>query len=294
MDRNSPKPAETGNSQVYALEVVQEWLRREGGVDKAAVGITALVEVARDALAKSEPCPELDGARLVALWQAEHPDRSESPTPLRASDYRRWWTAREQQIRQVCRDAGCEWLPRLEIRAGGGRSNPTMYSISLDQPSEAETEEPGGETRDWEEATVRYRIDPVKPALWLRLLLGSRPFPIASWRGYVLLATAVINFALIGLIWWAVLVEWMKGRPITTADLSLGAIASLVSWVLWRLTRPIRLLPTNRVVLAHETFLSMGTLHGPDGACLLVRSCKPDGDPSSRAFDENGCSACRR
>ena len=262
MGRNSQKPVETGNSQVCSLEVVQQWLRREGGVGKAATGITALVEMARDAVAKGELPPEKDGATLVDIWRMEHPDPGETATQLRASDYKRWWSAREQQVRQLCQDAGCAWLPQLEVRPGGGRGNPTLYSISLEPLTAEQAEDSTSDEPQGEDGAVRYRIDPAKPALWLRILLGSRPFPVASWRGYVLLGSAAINFMLIGLIWWAVLVEWMKGRPITTADLSLGALAFAVSWALWRLTRPMRLLPTNRVVLAHEAFLSVGTLHG--------------------------------
>lgn len=262
MDRNSPKPAKSGNPQVYSLDVVQEWLRQEGGVGKAATGIAALVDVARRAVPSGEPPPELDGATLADIWRAEHPDRGEAATQLRSSDYRRWWATREQQIRQLCQDAGCEWLPLLEIRLGGGRGNPTMYSISLTPLAPAEADDSASEDPEVDDGTVRYRIDPAKPAFWLRVLLGSRPFPLASWRGYVVIGSAALNFALIGLIWWAVLAVWMKGRPITTADLSLGAIALAVSWALWRITRPIRLLPVNRVVLANEAFLSFSTVHG--------------------------------
>lgn len=262
MDRNSPKPIKSGNPQVYSLEVVQEWLRREGGVGKAATGIAALVEVAKDAAVRGEPPPELDGARLAEIWREEHPDRGEAPAQLRASDYRRWWAAREQQVRQLCQKAECEWLPQLEIRPGGGRSNPTMYSVSSAPLPSIEEEDTSSDDPAEDDGTVRYRIDPAKPALWVRVLLGSRPFPLASWRGYVVIGSAVINFVLIGLIWWVVLAIWMKGRPITTVDLSLGVTAVVVSWALWRVTRPIRLLPANRIVLANEAFLSLGTLHG--------------------------------
>ena len=125
--------------------------------------------------------------------------------------------------------------------------------------SESETRE--GHQGD-EPGVLRYRIDPVRPALWLRLLVGSRPFPINSWRGYVLLGTAVVNFVLIGLIWIGLLASWTPGKPITTADFANVTLALIISFGLWALTGSVRRLPTQRVTLAGPMLLPLNELYG--------------------------------
>lgn len=264
MAANSSKPAKTGNSQVLALQVVQEWLRREGGRSKIPTALGALVEATTTAVARGDDPPEKDGASLVEVWRQAQHDPGISATIPRGPEFEKWWSARASHIRQACLDRQCRWLPQLEIKPGGGRGLPTLYALELIPLSPGDGDEDSSEHGHPSIPAdgLRYRVDPVKPALWLRLLVGTRPFPIHSWRGYVLIGSAVLNFVLIGLIWWTIIVHWLPARPITTADLSLIALASLISVSLWHLTRPIRQLPSRRVVLANESLLSLSTLHG--------------------------------
>lgn len=264
MDANSSKPANNRNSQVFALEIIRGWLRENGGRQRIPTALEALVEATITAVSRNEPPPEKDGASLVDTWRLAQKDDDAPATTPRGPEFEKWWSTREGHIRQVLLDQGGNWLPRLEVRRGGGRGLPTMYVMDLAplEPGSAD-EEPadttGGSVPD---GGLRYRIDPAKPALWLRLLVGSRPFPVNSWRGYVLLGSAALIFALIGLACWGVITIWLQGRPITTADLALGALAALVSMALWQFSRPIRLLPIQRVTLAHAGFLAWNVLHG--------------------------------
>lgn len=109
---------------------------------------------------------------------------------------------------------------------------------------------------------ITYRIDPAKPALWMRLLVGSQPFRINSWRGYVLLGSAVLNMALIGALGFLVYLDWSRPRPVSTADLAHLALVVALSIGLWTLSRPVRELPSRRVTLAGVSYLAISQLHG--------------------------------
>ena len=178
----------------------------------------------------------------------------------------RWWESRESHLRQVCCDKSCQYIPALKVVMGGGRNVPTQFSFAflpLD-PAEPDSSasEIGPAAASADATSVAYRIDPVKPALWMRLLVGRRPFLMQSWRGFVLLGSTLINFALIALIWFAIYASWSSSRPITTADLATAALALVITGGLWALTKPVRQLPEHRVTLAGVTFVALSELHG--------------------------------
>lgn len=265
MDENSSKPAETRSPQVSALEVVAEWVRREGGNTRIPTALAALIDATLVSLRRGDPAPEKDIPSLIEIWRlGQHQQRDMPPPRVRGTEFVQWWAAREGHVRQACQDSGCTWLPRLEVRTGGGRGNPNMLQLDFRPLEPLGTE--ADETTDRDQATpqgwIRYRIDPVKPALWVRLLVGSRPFPMNSWRGYILIGTAALNFALIGLLWLSLLVVWRADRPISTADLASITLALIISAGLWHLTKPIRQLPSRRVTLANDSFLSLNDFHG--------------------------------
>ena len=262
MAQNRSKPAETGNPRVYALEVTREWMDQEGGRQRIPSALRQLLESTYTAVARGESPPEKDSSTLTELWRLSR-DGSEaaSATPLKGSEVSRWWSAREARVRQLCADHGCQWVPQLVVRTGGGRNLQTQFSFSLeplDPPLVENPEESSVETA----GLVRYRIDPAKPALWIRLLVGSRPFPINSWRGYVLLGSTMANLLFVGFIWLVTYLSWSQGRSLTTADLAHVAMAIVLTFGTWSLTRPVRLLPTERVTLAGVGFLAMAELHG--------------------------------
>lgn len=266
MDANSSKPSQTCMSQVSALRVLQQWLRDEGGRGRIPTAVGALLEASITASERGEPLPWKDGESLHEVWRIAkgHAGESGSAQP-RGSEFTRWWQAREAHIRQVCRDQGCAWSPELVVKTGGGREIPTVYGFQL-HPLVAELggdEQPGkAEEVPSPDGGLVYRVAPAKPALVLRMLVGSKPFLIRSWRGWLLLASVVINILLIGGIWWSLLRVWTPSRPVTTGHIVLVVMAAVVSWGLWRLMRPIVLLPIRRVTIAHEGLLSWNTLHG--------------------------------
>jgi hypothetical protein len=147
------------------------------------------------------------------------------------------------------------------VKPGGGRGVPTLFQIELDPflPSEEPAADADG-NRD--PGALHYEVSPAKPAFWLRMLMGGGPFPMGSWRGYVLVGMALADLLLICLIWLGVYVLWAQPRPVSTTDIALVAMAALVSWTLWRGVRPIWRLPTDRVTLAGPTFLALSELHG--------------------------------
>jgi len=262
MPANSSKPDETRNTQVFALDVARDWLAREGGRIRAAIMVDALLESTATALVRGEAPPDKDSATLLAIWQeSRHGARSGSSSQLRASELQDWWKARAEQLHQACATEGAAWLPRLVVKPGGGRGLPTLFQIALD-PSEAESSVSPDESPQVEPGLLAYQISPAKPALWLRLLMGSQPFAMASWRGYLLVGFALVDVLLIYLIWLGVYLLWSEPRPVSTAHLALAGLASLVSYFLWRGIRPIWRLPTQRVTLAGATFLALSESHG--------------------------------
>lgn len=262
MDTNSSKPDQTCIPQVYSLRLALEWLEREGGQQRPAQALRELVEVTLTAVSRSDQPPEMDTPTLRELVQRLDGSGTSAPVkPLRATELANWWTAREEQLRQICHRQGCPWTPRLVVKTGGGRGLPSRLSLQFHPTGEVEVDGAAAET-GVKASLVRYQMDPAKPALWLRLLVGSRPFPVQSWRGYVLLGSAALNMVLIGLLWLAIYAAWTRGQPITTAVLAQLGIALLLTAGLWWQSKPVRQLPTQRVTMAGPAFLAMTELYG--------------------------------
>lgn len=150
-------------------------------------------------------------------------------------------------------------LPRGQ--EGGGRGLPSRLSFDFRPTPETE---PEGDIAppETDPTQIRYQMDPVKPALWLRLLVGSRPFPVQSWRGYVLIGTAALNMVLIGLVWFWLYISWSRGHAVTTSTLAQLGIVLLVTAGLWWSSRPVFHLPTQRVTMAGPSFLAFSELYG--------------------------------
>lgn len=262
MAENSSEPAETMNPQVFALEVAKDWVAREGGRTRAAAIVGALLESTITAIARGEEAPDKESATLLEIWRSSRDGAPAGPgSPLRGSEIERWWEARAEHLRQACSAEGAEWLPRLRVKPGGGRGLPTLFQIALDrlEPS-ADTESESALPR--EDGILRYRVSLAKPALWLRLLMGSRPFPMDSWRGHLLVCIALVDVLLICFIWLGIYMLWSQPRAVSTADLALAGLAAVVSFFLWRGVRPVWQLPSQRVTLAGASFLALSELHG--------------------------------
>ncbi|MBU8976891.1 hypothetical protein JI752_012125 [Lysobacter sp. MMG2] len=262
MDANRSNPAQSCNPQVESLRLALEWLDREGGQQRNARVLRELIEATVTALSRGDAPPEKDTTTLRDLLQQLDGDKDGAwSKPFRAKELANWWDARAEQLRQVCSVRGCGWTPKLVVKTGGGRGLPSRLSFEFHPSGEAEPEA-GTTTPESNAILVRYQMDPAKPAWWLRLLVGSRPFPVQSWRGYVLLGTAALNIVLIGLIWLGIYASWSRDQPITTAAVAQLAAALLVTAGLWWLSEPIRQLPTQRVTMAGPSFLALSELYG--------------------------------
>ena len=278
MDQNSPKPLQTGNSQAEALRLALIWLDREGGGQRAARALRELLEATLTAVLRGDQPPEKDTTTLRLLLQQIDGDEATPAKSFRAAELETWWIARSEQLRQECTREGCLWMPRLVVKTGGGRHLPSRLSFEFQLIDEPEVEREEARPAD-QSPVVHYRIDPAKPALWLRLLVGSDPFPIQSWRGYLVLAIAALTMGLIGLIWAGLYAMWSRGQPFTTAIVAQIGMAGCVTWGLWWLTKPIRDLPTERVTMAGPAFLALSELYGQ------LRTMRvPDGKFKSRQF----------
>lgn len=263
MDENSCKPDASTIAQLSALDIALQWLDGEGSSSRPGHLLSTLVTSTRDALRRGDAPPEKDSGTLADIWRQEASTQTSDSTPLRSGIVQAWWQARQQRLLQRLQDGGAAWLPELEVLPGGGRGHPTRYRIGFQPlPTDAASETVADPQALGASETLVYRIDPAKPALWLRLLLGSKPFPIASWRGYILLGTAVLNFLLIALLWWTQYMQWSPAQPVTTAAITSLLMTIVLSAFFWWQTTPIRKLPVHRVTLAGIAYLSMGELYG--------------------------------
>lgn len=261
MDENSSKPAQTGNPEVKSLQLTLEWLDREGGQQRNARVLRELVNTTLTAVLRGEPPPDEDTTTLRALFQ-ELEGVGDSPLKaFRASELGNWWGSRQEQIRQKCAQEGCALTPHLIVKKGGGRGLPSRLSFEFLPTTGAEPEDDDASS-EIDPNLVRYQMDPVKPALWIRLTVGSRPFPVQSWRGYVLIGSAALNIALIGLIWYGLYASWTTGHPVTTAALAHLGLALLITAGLWWVSRPVFQLPTQRVTIAGPSYLALSELYG--------------------------------
>lgn len=261
METNRSKPAQSCNSQVESLQLALEWLDREGGQQRSARALREVIEATVTALSRGDAPPEKDTTTLRDLLRLDGDKHEAGSKPLRAKELANWWDARAEQLRQVCSVHGCGWTPRLVVKTGGGRGLPSRLSFEF-HPTDDTESEAGTTAPEASPTLVRYQMDPAKPALWLRLLVGSRPFPVQSWRGYVLLGAAALDMVLIGLIWLGTYASWTRDQPISTAVLAQLGVALVVTAGLWWLSKPVRQLPTQRVTMAGPSFLAVSELYG--------------------------------
>lgn len=262
MDENSAKPLQTGNSQADALCLALNWLDREGGGQRNARALRELLEATLTAVSRGDLPPEKDTTTLRLLLQQVDGDQAASGKSLRAAELETWWEARFEQLRQECIREGCPWLLKLVVKTGGGRNLPSRLSFEL-VPAEVQEPDPVEAPTTPNGQLIHYRMDPAKASLWLRLLLGGQSsFPMHSWRGYLLLAVAVLPMVLIGLLWLGHYAAWTKGQQITTAFIAQVALSIFVTAGLWWVTDPVRRLPNERVTIAGPVFLALNELYG--------------------------------
>lgn len=269
MDGNSPKLAETALMHVSALNALLDWLRREGGNQRIPLALEILAEQTATDLGKGHLTPEMDADSLRTLYYAIHGGvmpKGLAGRWLARREVTNWWTERQRQLRDACCDAGCEWLPRLMIKEGGGRGNPTTYWFDFEPvPAEddfSSSEEPGDGVRADDRSDIQYTLEPAVAAWWVRIFIGRNHFRMRSWRGIALLCMVALPFLTLAFFWLVVFLSLRVPRPVTTADITLLLTAALLTRMYWKGLKPIVRLAHDRVTLASDLFLSINQMYG--------------------------------
>jgi hypothetical protein len=277
MDSNSPKPSQTGIEEVSALKMLRGWLEQVGGNQRIPQVLDLLAEHAAAGIQAGSPGQALDADTLRRFHSDRYGGRiHENPASrwLSSTSVQRWWEQRQSPLEQACREAGLGLMPVLSLQAGGGRGNTTQYRLEF--RALTSTEEVAEEREDLPDSVpiaglVRYQTEPVKPAWWLKPIIGDKPFRMRSWRGYLLIGV-VLGEALIVLLLWAAVLLTLRGpRPIGAGDLGAVLTTTLMTvvWLHWM--KPLIRLPIDRVTIANDLLLAWSQLNGQ---LRMVRDAK--------------------
>lgn len=268
MDANSPKPSESGFQEIAALNVLRIWLDQVGGNNRSAQVLALLAEDTANHLSSGHASPALDADTLRKYYYDKYGGRiPETPASrwLPSAPVLKWWEARRAPLAQACRHAGLTTIPVLTSQAGGGRGNTTLYRLDFEPlpvGDEAPEASSSGEAESWEAGIIRYQVEPVKAAWWLRPIIGEKPFRMRGWRGYLLVGLVVAE-ALTILAAWGFLFLVLRGtRPLQVGDLGLLLSLLGVSWTWWHFMQPIIRLPIDRVTIGNDLLLAWSELHG--------------------------------
>lgn len=269
MDQNSPKPAETLSAKDYALQICRRWLEEQGGNGRIPQVLEILAEQTAHTIARGFAAPALDAESLQRLYLDRHGGRAPDLPPSRwllSSRVEKWWDFRRLSLAQALRRDGSTQSVDLVRIPGGGRGNLTQFRLDfralVEEGENASTEVSADLPTLDAAAHVVYQAEPARAAWWLRLLVGSQPFRMRSWRGYLLigmtLAEALILFGVWVFVWWMM----NRPRPIYVQDLCMVAMLAFVTLSWWRWMQPLVRLPEQRVTIAGDLFLAASQFHG--------------------------------
>jgi hypothetical protein len=273
---NSLKPIQTGLEEVSATAVLRRWVDQVGGNQRIPQVLDLLAEYTVQTLQAGHPSPALDADTLRQLYIDKYGGRMpEMPASrwLPSTSVRRWWDQRREQLAQACRQARLPLIPELTTQSGGGRGNTTQYRLDFRPLSAIDDLCDEGETANGPSSPrlIGYQSESAKSSWWLRPIIGTMPFRMRSWRGYLLLGMTLAEaFALLAL--WVLLLLGLRGsRPIQVADLGLLVTVPLITWTWWHFMQPLIRLPINRVTIANDLFLGWSQLNGQ---FRLIRDAK--------------------
>lgn len=265
MDTNSPKPPETGFDKFKAINILRDWLDREGGNRKTPQVLDLLAEHTANAWASEQPAPAVDPDTLRQLYFDKYGGRMpETPASrwLSSTNVRQWWDTRQAQLEQACRQVEFAFIPVLTLQAGGGRGNTTLYRLDFQRLPAADETAEDARSIEAGEGFIRYRVEPAKAAWWLRPIIGKLPFRMRSWRGYLLIGMTVAEALAILAFWGFLLLAFRGARPIQVSDLGLLLTLLAMTWTWWHFTQPLIRLPIDRVTIASDLFLAWSQLNG--------------------------------
>lgn len=269
MEPNSPKLTETGKEQLEAIDLLRGWLDRVGGNRRIPQALDLLAERTAGDLARGHPSPPLDADTLRLLHSNKHggrPAEASASRWLSSSEVRRWWDQRQSSLEQASRQADLPVVPDLTLVSGGGRGNTTQYRLDfrpmadLEGSSEERVLLSGDGLKG--RATLQYQTEPAQPTWWLRLIVGTAPFRMRSWRGVLLVGSVLAEGLVLVAFWLLALVVLREPRPITIGDLTLLLTSAGITWAWWVAVRPIIRLPLDRVTIADDWLLAWSQPHG--------------------------------
>jgi hypothetical protein len=274
MDRNSPKHLQTGKGEVSAVAILRTWLDQVGGNHRIPQVLDILAQHTAQNLQSGHPSPPLDADTLRRLYTDAHGGRlPESPASrwLSSTEVRHWWAERQAPLEQACRKADLALMPVLTLQTGGGRGNPTQYRLDFqplpdDLTEELETPSDGNSV-----GLIRYQTEPAKSAWWLKPIIGSAPFRMRSWRGYLLIGIVILEALCVMALWAMTLLTLQESRPIAASDLGLLMVITAATWTWWHFMKPVIRLPEERVTVANDLLLAWTQLNGQ---LTLVRDSK--------------------
>jgi len=268
MDANSPKPPETGFDRIEAIQVLRDWLDREGGNQRIPQVLDLLAEHTAKAWANSQASPSVDPDTLRQFHAAVHGGRIPAAPAskwLSSRDVQTWWDARHDSRDQFFRAAGIYAMPTLTLIPGGGRGNPTLYRLEFIPMASAELAAHGGQphpVNPAQPAVIRYEVQPAKAAWWLQPIIGDRPFRMRSARGYCLIGLVLLEGFVLLVGWGLLLLIFRSARPVQISDLGLLLTLLAVTWTWWHFMQPLIRLPVDRVTVANDLLLGWSQMNG--------------------------------
>jgi hypothetical protein len=246
------------------LEVFHAWLAANRD-DTAAY--TALVALTKETLKRADSDDqsqrEFDARDLAQA--AEGDEASDFDASKRWIENARLMTfaeARRKAIEDHFRSCGQARAMRPVKRSPRGKHRAVWYLEAYDLPDaaqeEAELVPDSGQSPSAE--TIQYDFTPpgkVRPAWYVRPLIGAGSFVTRSWRGLVWVT--VVMVPIVGML-LGVVATWgytRVQRPLQTSDLASLFLFGASAWILWRFfVRSTFWLLDDRIIPASETWVA--------------------------------------
>jgi hypothetical protein len=248
------------------LEVFHGWLAANRDDTSA---YTALLALTRESLKRADSDDpsqrEFDAQDLaLAAERDEASDFDASKRWLENSKLKTFTDARRNAIEDYFRACGQAGAIRLVKRSPRGKHRAVWYLEAYDLPDVSREPQDGqlvpGSGQSSSAETIQYEFTPpgkVRPAWYVRPLIGAGSFVTRSWRGLVWLMVVMVPIVcmLLGAVatWGYTRVQ----RPLQTSDLASLFLFGASAWVLWRFfVRPTVWLLDDRIILASESWVA--------------------------------------
>ncbi len=244
------------------MRCLDEELRQSPAHDvKAYKVIRVLLEASINALEKGNQDPQtFDRATLLEICDPKAKATGRDPARwLSISTLEAFLDARMNSIRRRAEQMELKHLPVIESSDGkGGAGNQRVYWLAT---LPVETNEGGSLARQAHRQIVYTRTESgeVQPALFLRLIFRRGVLENRSWRGVMMLITALLGMGLLSL--WVFAAIWSLSaidQALTLRQLASSVLVGFLAWCIWRgAHQPWVELLDNRVVKAPSPLLAL-------------------------------------